>query len=54
MVHVLSGAVETDAGVIGVVGETMIDDSGRATHLTGEAEAIVVVLEPLRNANDDD
>ncbi|HQZ33179.1 MAG TPA: HutD family protein [Ilumatobacteraceae bacterium] len=51
VVHVLSGAMENDRGVRGVAGDTMIDDSGRATRLGGDAEAIVVVLQPLANAN---
>lgn len=54
VVHVLSGAVETNAGVRGVAGETMIDDSGRVTRLAGDAEAIVAVLEPRGNANHND
>jgi len=54
VVHVLSGSVDVDIGVRGVADDTMIEDSGRAVRFIGEAEAIVVVLHPLLEANQGD
>jgi len=47
VIHVLSGEVETDLGVRGVAGDTLIDESGRAIRLVGDAASIVLVLDPL-------
>jgi uncharacterized protein len=54
VVHVLSGALATAGGIRGAAGETMIDESGQAIRLLGEGEAIVVVLNPLVDANQAD
>jgi len=54
VVHVLSGSLETDAGVRGVAGDTMIEESCRVIRLNGEGKAIVVVLDPLVDANQGD
>ncbi len=51
VVHVLSGSVETDARVNGIAGDTMIEENGLAIRLAGDAEAIVVVLDRLVDAN---
>ena len=51
VVHVLSGALQTDRGIRGAVGETMIEESGQAIRLLGDGEAIVVVLHSLVDAN---
>ncbi|MCY7300693.1 MAG: HutD family protein [Ilumatobacteraceae bacterium] len=54
VVHVLSGSVETDVGVRGVAGDTMIDESGLVIRLIGDGEAIVIVLDPLVDGNQGD
>lgn len=51
VVHVLSGDLRTDDGIGALAGETMIGDSGREVRLSGDGEAIVVVLDPLVDAN---
>ena len=42
--HVLSGVLETDVGVRGVVGDTLIGDTGEGVRLSGEGDAIVVLI----------
>ena len=54
VVHVLLGEVETDSGVVGVAGDTMIDESGGAIGLMGDGEAIVIVLDRLLDAEQTD
>lgn len=54
MVHVMAGSAQTDQGVRAVAGDTMIEESGSALRLTGDAEAIVVVLVRTLDANQSD
>ncbi len=54
VVHVLSGIVSADVGISGVAGDTMIDESGGTVRLSGDGDAIVVVIDPLVDANQAD
>ena len=49
--HVVTGQLQSDDEVRGVAGDTMIDDSGHGVRLSGDGEAIVVVLELVVDAN---
>lgn len=49
--HVLSGALTIDGDDVAGPGETILDESGTGLLLVGEAEAIVVVLQPILDAN---
>ncbi len=50
VVHVLEGELRANGGTRCVAGDTMIDENGLGVRLSGDGEAIVVVLESLVDA----
>ena len=49
--HVLSGALATNGDLTATAGQTILDETGRGVRLTGDGEALVAVLTPTLDAN---